>query len=159
MIHIGIGYDVHALVEGENLVLGGVLIPHSKGLQGHSDADVLFHAICDSILGAIGERDIGCFFPSTDPRWKNASSRLFLEEARRQVNFHGGKIVNIDSTLIAEKPMLNSHIPEMIRNIAQALDLSPQKIGVKATTNERIGFLGREEGIAAMAVASVNLKS
>lgn len=157
MVHVGIGYDVHALVEGGSLILGGVTIPHSKGLKGHSDADALLHAICDAVLGAIGERDIGHFFPDTDPRWRGADSKVFLEEARRQVGFHQGTIVNIDSTVIAEKPKLGPHIDEMVANIAEALQLSPDRVGVKATTNERIGFLGREEGIAAMAVVSVDI--
>lgn len=157
MVHIGIGYDVHALVEGESLIIGGVNIPHTKGLKGHSDADVLLHAICDAVLGAIGERDIGQFFPDTDPRWKGVESKVFLEEARRQVGFHKGTIVNVDSTIIAQEPKLNPHVLEMVRNIAEALGLSPDQVGVKATTNERIGFLGREEGIAAMAVASVDI--
>lgn len=157
MVHVGIGYDVHALVEGESLIIGGVNIPHTKGLKGHSDADVLLHAICDAVLGAIGERDIGQFFPDTDPRWKGVESKIFLEEARKQVGFHQGTIVNIDSTIIAQEPKLNPHVLEMVRNIAEALGLSPDRVGVKATTNERIGFLGREEGIAAMAVASVDI--
>ena len=157
MVHVGIGYDVHALVEGESLIIGGVNIPHTKGLKGHSDADVLLHAICDAVLGAIGERDIGQFFPDTDPRWKGVESKIFLEEARRQVDFHKGTIVNVDATIIAQEPKLNPHVLEMVRNIAEALGLSPDQVGVKATTNERIGFLGREEGIAAMAVASVDI--
>jgi 2-C-methyl-D-erythritol 2,4-cyclodiphosphate synthase len=157
MVHVGIGYDVHALVEGESLIIGGVTIPHTKGLKGHSDADVLLHAICDAVLGAIGERDIGQFFPDTDPRWKGVESKVFLEEARRQVGFHKGTIVNVDSTIIAQEPKLNPHVLEMGRNIAEALGLSPDRVGVKATTNERIGFLGREEGIAAMAVATVDI--
>ena len=157
MVHVGIGYDVHALVEGRPLILGGVSIPHSKGLKGHSDADVLMHAICDAVLGAIGERDIGQFFPDTAPRWKGTSSKLFLEEARRQVELHKGRLVNIDATLIAEQPKLNPHVDAMKGNIADALRLPPERVGIKATTNERIGFLGREEGIAATAVASVDI--
>ena len=157
MVHVGIGYDVHALVEGRPLILGGVSIPHSKGLKGHSDADVLMHAICDAVLGAIGERDIGQFFPDTDPRWKGTSSKLFLEEARRQVELHKGRLVNIDATIIAEQPKLNPHVDAMKGNIADALRLPPERVGIKATTNERIGFLGREEGIAATAVASVDI--
>jgi 2-C-methyl-D-erythritol 2,4-cyclodiphosphate synthase len=157
MVHVGIGYDVHALVEGESLIIGGVNIPHTKGLKGHSDADVLLHAICDAVLGAIGERDIGQFFPDTDPRWKGVESKIFLEEARRQVDFHKGTIVNVDATIIAQEPKLNPHVLEMVRNISEALGLGPNRVGVKATTNERIGFLGREEGIAAMAVASVDI--
>jgi len=141
------------------LILGGVKIPHSKGLSGHSDADVLMHAICDAVLGAIGEKDIGQFFPDTDPRWRGVASRLFLEEARRQVRFHRGTLVNVDATIIAERPEIGPHVLAMKRNIAEALHLSPDRVGVKATTNERIGFLGREEGIAAIAVASVDINA
>ncbi|HEX3626357.1 MAG TPA: 2-C-methyl-D-erythritol 2,4-cyclodiphosphate synthase [Verrucomicrobiae bacterium] len=157
MIHVGIGYDVHALVAGRKLVLGGVEIPHTRGLDGHSDADALMHAICDAILGAIGETDIGHFFPNTDPRWKNAPSKIFLQEAAAQVSKRGGVIVNVDSTVIAQAPKLFPHIAEMKRNIAAALGIPEAKVGVKATTNEHLGFAGREEGIAAMAVASIDL--
>jgi 2-C-methyl-D-erythritol 2,4-cyclodiphosphate synthase len=157
MVHVGIGYDVHALVEGRKLILGGVEIPHSKGLEGHSDADVLMHAICDAILGALGEADIGHFFPNTDPRWHGASSRLFLHEAARLVVLREGKLINIDSTLIAQAPKIFPHIQEMKVRIAEALEFNVQRIGIKATTNEHLGFVGREEGIAAMAVASVDL--
>ena len=156
MIHVGIGYDVHALVEGRKLILGGVEIPHPKGLEGHSDADVLMHAICDAILGALGEADIGHYFPNTDPRWKGARSRIFLNEAARLAGFRDGKIINVDVTVIAEAPKIFPHIHEMKINIAEALELNIQQVGIKATTNERLGFLGREEGIAAMAVASVD---
>jgi 2-C-methyl-D-erythritol 2,4-cyclodiphosphate synthase len=158
MVHVGIGYDVHALVEGRRLVLGGVEIPHSKGLEGHSDADVLMHAICDSVLGAIGELDIGHFFPNTDPRWRGAASRVFLEEAARQVVRRQGKIVNVDASIIAQEPKIFPHIAQMKANISTALGVSLKQIGIKATTNERLGFIGREEGIAAMAVASVDLE-
>lgn len=157
MVHMGIGYDVHALVEGRKLVLGGVEISHSKGLDGHSDADVLIHAICDAIFGALGEDDIGHFFPNTNPRWKNAPSKIFLEEAARQAVFHQAKIINVDATIIAQQPKLLPHIPRMKTNIATALNISFKRVGIKATTNEQLGFLGREEGIAAMAVASVDL--
>ena len=157
MVHVGIGYDVHALVEGRKLILGGVEIPHPKGLDGHSDADVLMHAICDAILGAMGEADIGHFFPNTDPRWKGAQSRIFLSEAARLVESRHGKIINLDATVIAEAPKIFPHVREMKINIAESLGLNIQQVGVKATTNERLGFLGREEGIAAMAVASVDL--
>ena len=157
MNHVGIGYDVHRLVEGRKLILGGVEIPHSKGLEGHSDADVLMHAICDAIFGAIGERDIGHFFPNTDVRWRGVPSKMFLQEAARQVGFHDGRIVNIDSTLIAQQPKLGPYIAAMKEHIALALNVNIKFIGVKATTNEHLGFLGREEGIAAMAVASVEL--
>jgi 2-C-methyl-D-erythritol 2,4-cyclodiphosphate synthase len=157
MIHVGIGYDVHQLVEGRKLILGGVDIPHEKGLDGHSDADALMHAICDAVLGAIGEGDIGQFFPNTDPRWKGAPSRIFLEEAARQVTLRHGRIVNVDASLIAQRPKLVPHMAAMKTNIATALGVAPKQIGVKATTNEKMGFVGREEGIAAMAVAAVDL--
>ena len=157
MVHVGIGYDVHQLVAGRKLVLGGVEIPHSKGLDGHSDADALMHAICDALLGALGEADIGHFFPNTDPRWKGVPSKIFLEEAARIIALRNGKIVNIDATVIAQAPKIYPHIAEMKKQIAAALDVSEKLIGVKATTNETMGFIGREEGIAAMAVASVNL--
>jgi 2-C-methyl-D-erythritol 2,4-cyclodiphosphate synthase len=157
MVHVGIGYDVHQLVAGRRLVLGGVEIPHPKGLDGHSDADALMHAICDAILGAIGESDIGHFFPNTDPRWKGVPSKIFLEEAAKQVARRSGRIVNVDATVIAQAPKIYPHIAEMKKRIAAALGMAEEKIGVKATTNELMGFIGREEGIAAMAVASINL--
>ena len=157
MNHVGIGYDVHALVEGRKLILGGVAIPHPKGLDGHSDADVLMHAICDALLGALGEADIGHFFPNTDARWRNAPSRIFLEEAARQVKFRDGRIVNVDATIVAQQPKVAPHLERMKDNVAAALGLNVKRVGIKATTNERLGFLGREEGIAAMAVASVEL--
>jgi 2-C-methyl-D-erythritol 2,4-cyclodiphosphate synthase len=157
MTHVGTGYDVHRLVLGRKLILGGVEIPFEKGLDGHSDADVLMHAICDAILGAIGLRDIGTFFPNTDPRWKGAPSKRFLHEAAQQVNFKGGRIVNVDATLIAQQPKIAPYVDQMRENIAAALAINLQKVGVKATTNEHLGFIGREEGIAAMAVASIDL--
>jgi 2-C-methyl-D-erythritol 2,4-cyclodiphosphate synthase len=157
MVHVGIGYDVHPMAEGRKLTLGGVEIPHPRGLDGHSDADVLMHAICDAVLGAIGEGDIGSFFPNTDPRWKGAASKVFLQEAARQVRSHHGRIVNVDATIIAQQPKVMPHVEAMKRNVADALGISPGKIGIKATTNERLGFIGREEGIAAMAVAGVDL--
>lgn len=157
MTHVGIGYDVHRLVTGRKLILGGVEIPFEKGLDGHSDADVLMHAVCDAVLGAIGLRDIGSFFPNTDPRWKGAPSRLFLHEAGQQVKFREGRIVNIDATLIAQEPKIGPRVDKMKEHIAAALGISFDKVGVKATTNEHLGFIGREEGIAAMAVASVFL--
>lgn len=157
MVHVGIGYDVHALVEGRKLILGGVDIPNAKGLDGHSDADVLMHAICDAVLGALGEADIGHFFPNTDPRWRGAPSRVFLQEAARLMTLREGKLVNIDATVIAQAPKIFPHVQEMKRNIAEALGINIQRVGIKATTNEHLGFLGREEGIAAMAVASVDL--
>ncbi|MEI7533448.1 MAG: 2-C-methyl-D-erythritol 2,4-cyclodiphosphate synthase [Verrucomicrobiae bacterium] len=157
MVHVGIGYDVHQLVAGRKLVLGGVEIPHTKGLDGHSDADALMHAICDAVLGALGEEDIGHFFPNTDPRWKGVPSKIFLEEAARIVALRNGKIVNVDATVIAQEPKIYPHIKAMKLCIAQALNINMQHVGVKATTNELMGFIGRQEGIAAMAVASVDL--
>ncbi len=157
MIHVGIGYDVHRLVEGRKLVLAGVEIPHSKGLEGHSDADVLIHAICDALFGALGEGDIGHFFPNTDARWKDKASSMFLHEAVRMIQLRGGKIINVDTTIIAEAPKLTPHIRKMKTVLSEALEVHPTRVAVKATTNEGLGFLGREEGIAAMAVASVDL--
>ena len=157
MVHVGIGYDVHALVAGRKCVLGGVEIPHDKGLDGHSDADVLMHAICDAVLGALGQPDIGRFFPNTDPRWKGVPSRIFLEEAARQVKAQSGRLVNVDASLIAQAPKVTPHVEQMKANIAGALGVDPRRIGIKATTNELLGFIGRGEGIAAMAVASVDL--
>lgn len=157
MVHAGIGYDVHALVEGRKLILGGVDIPYHKGLDGHSDADALMHAVCDAILGAIGEPDIGHFFPNTDPRWKDAPSRVFLQEAARAVASKQGTLVNIDATVIAQAPKIYPHIQFMKQNIAEALGIPSSRVGIKATTNELMGFVGRGEGIAAMAVAAVDL--
>jgi 2-C-methyl-D-erythritol 2,4-cyclodiphosphate synthase len=157
MTHVGTGYDVHRLVLGRKLILGGVEIPHEKGLEGHSDADALMHAICDAVLGALGLRDIGTFFPNTDARWKDASSKRFLHEAAQQVSFRGGRIINIDSTIIAQQPKVGPYVEKMKEQIALALDINMKQVGVKATTNELLGFIGREEGIAAMAVASVDL--
>ena len=157
MNHVGIGYDVHQLVAGRKLFLGGVEMVHDKGLDGHSDADVLMHAVCDAVLGAIGEADIGHFFPNTDPRWKNVRSHVFLEEAARQVKFREGRIVNIDATIIAQAPKVSPQVRHMREHIAAALGINIARVGIKATTNEALGFIGRGEGIAAMAVASVDL--
>jgi 2-C-methyl-D-erythritol 2,4-cyclodiphosphate synthase len=157
MNHVGIGYDVHRLVAGRKLILGGVEIAHGQGLDGHSDADVLMHAISDAILGAMGEPDIGHFFPNTDPRWRGVASKVFLQEIALRLGVHEGRIVNVDATLIAQEPKLAPHMARMKENIALALNINTKHIGIKATTNEHLGFLGREEGIAALAVASVEL--
>lgn len=157
MNHVGIGYDVHRLVEGRKLFLGGVEFAHPKGLEGHSDADVLMHAICDAVLGALGESDIGHFFPNTDPRWQGARSKVFLQEAARQIAFHNGRLVNVDATLLAEEPKIGPHLGAMKGHIALALGINVRRVGIKATTNEKLGFIGRGDGIAAMAVASVEL--
>jgi len=151
----GIGYDVHAFAEGRPLVLGGITIPHDRGLAGHSDADVLCHAIADAILGAIGEPDIGYWFPPTEASIEGICSLKILEKAAELVALAGGRIENIDSTLIAEEPKVMKHAPAMKAAIAGSLGLEPGDIGIKATTNEAMGFIGRGEGIAAMAVASV----
>ncbi len=157
MNRVGLGYDVHQLKTGRPLILGGVEIPHDRGLDGHSDADVIMHAICDAVLGALGEGDIGSFFPPSDPQWKDASSKFFLEEAARQVEKRSGRVVNIDAMLIAEAPKIAPYVPDMKNNIATALGVQPKDIGIKATTNETMGFVGRGEGMAAHAVASLEL--
>ena len=154
---IGIGYDIHRLVAGRKLFLGGIEVPFGKGLLGHSDGDVLIHAVIDALLGALGEGDIGTFFPNTDPRWRGAPSKIFLQEAARQVASRKGSINNIDATVMAQQPQIAPHIAAMKAQIAAALGIEPQRVGLKATTNERLGFIGREEGIAAMAVAALEL--
>ena len=153
----GIGYDVHQFAEGRPLVLGGVTIPHDRGLAGHSDADVLSHAIADAILGSIGQPDIGYWFPPTDASIEGISSLRILEKAASLVREAGGQIENIDSTLIAEEPKVMKHAPAMKAAIATALGITPEDVGIKATTNETMGFVGRREGIAALASASVAL--
>lgn len=153
----GFGYDVHAFTDGDHVMLGGVRIPHSHALLGHSDADPLLHAMTDALLGTIGDGDIGQHFPPSDPRWKGAASRIFLAEAVRLVHAAGGRIVNLDGTVICEAPKVGPHRVAMQALIAEVTGLTPDRIGIKATTSERLGFTGRREGIAAMAVASVAL--
>ena len=150
---IGQGYDCHALVEGRKLIIGGVDIPHHVGLLGHSDADVLLHAITDSILGAAALGDIGKHFPDTDPEFKGADSRKLLKEAARRVVASGYSIGNIDCTIIAQRPKMAPHIPSMRANIAEDLGVDISQVNVKAKTNEKLGYLGREEGIAAESIA------
>ena len=150
---IGQGYDVHRLVEGRDLWLGGVRIPFEKGLLGHSDADVLLHAICDAILGALALRDIGFHFPDTDPKYKGADSKALLTEVFKLAETKGYRVGNIDATVIAERPKINPHIPSMVTVIAGLLKAEEDQISIKATTNEKMGFAGRGEGIAAIAVA------
>lgn len=152
----GIGYDVHRFAEGRPLVLGGVTIPHSHGLEGHSDADVLCHAIADAVLGAMGKPDIGFYFPPGEASCKDISSLKILVKCRELADEAGLKIVNVDSTLIAEAPKLLPHREAMRKNIGEALGIPPERVGIKATTNELMGFVGRKEGIAAMAVAQVD---
>ncbi|WP_234047173.1 2-C-methyl-D-erythritol 2,4-cyclodiphosphate synthase [Luteolibacter pohnpeiensis] len=149
----GIGYDVHRFKEGRPLVLGGVTIPHTHGLDGHSDADVLCHAIADAVLGALGQPDIGFFFPPGDPACKDICSLKILEKCREVADQEGLSIVNVDSTIIAEAPKVLPHREAMREKIGAALGIPPQRVGIKATTNEMMGFVGRKEGIAAMAVA------
>ncbi|MEO0018880.1 MAG: hypothetical protein RLZZ522_2163 [Verrucomicrobiota bacterium] len=152
---IGIGYDVHRFADGRPLVLGGVTIPHSRGLAGHSDADVLCHAIADALLGAMGQPDIGYFFPPDDPEIEGICSLKILEKCRKLAKAHSLMIVNVDATLIAEAPKIMPHRQAMREAIARALRIRPEQVGIKATTNEGMGFVGREEGIAAMAVAEL----
>jgi 2-C-methyl-D-erythritol 2,4-cyclodiphosphate synthase len=150
---IGQGYDCHALVAGRKLIIGGVAIPHATGLMGHSDADVLLHAITDAIIGAAGLGDIGKHFPDTDPKFSGADSRLLLRAIAERIAQTGYVIGNIDATIIAQAPKMAPHIPQMVTNIAADLRLNVSCVNVKAKTNEKLGYLGREEGIAAEAVA------
>lgn len=151
-MRIGHGYDVHRLVPGRELILGGVKIPFELGLDGHSDADVLLHAVSDALLGAAGLGDIGRHFPDTDPKYKGADSLKLLEEVGRKVTAAGFRVGNIDVTMIAQKPKLKDHIGQMERNIAAALGMNPSRVNVKATTEEGLGFTGRGEGMACHAV-------
>ena len=155
-MRIGFGYDVHRLVEGRPLVLGGVRVPHEWGLEGHSDADVLLHAIADALLGAAALGDIGVHFPDTDTRWRDADSRMLLGEVGRKVEEAGYRIVNIDATVALQRPRLRPYIDTMRHNIAEVLDLELGQVSVKATTTERLGFVGTEAGAAASAVCLLN---
>ena len=154
---IGTGYDVHAFEPGDAVWLGGIRIPHSARLKGHSDADVALHALTDAILGAIGEGDIGVHFPPDDMQWRGAPSSIFLKHAGDLVARAGGRIVNLDVTIVAEAPRIAKHAPAMCAAIAETLGISARRVAVKATTNEKLGFIGREEGIVAMASASVEM--
>lgn len=151
-MRIGHGYDVHRLIAGRKLILGGVEIPHQLGLDGHSDADVLLHAVSDALLGAAGLRDIGYHFPDTDPQYKGADSLELLRCVGQKVKAAGYRISNMDVTLIAQKPKVGAFIPQMVQNIAGALELPANRINVKATTEERLGFTGDESGMACHAV-------
>ncbi len=155
-MRIGFGYDVHRLVEGRPLVLGGVRVPHESGLEGHSDADVLLHAIADALLGAAALGDIGVHFPDTDTRWRDADSRMLLGEVGRKIEEAGYRIVNIDATVALQRPRLRPYIDTMRHNIAEVLDLDLGQVSVKATTTERLGFVGTEAGAAASAVCLLN---
>jgi 2-C-methyl-D-erythritol 2,4-cyclodiphosphate synthase len=151
-MRVGQGFDVHRLVEGRRLVVGGVEIAHDKGLLGHSDADVLLHAICDALLGAAALGDIGRHFPDSDPRYKDADSRTLLREVARRVKEKGHAIANIDATIVAQAPRMAPHVPAMVANIAADCGMRPGDVNVKATTTEHLGFAGRGEGIAAQAI-------
>lgn len=154
-LRIGQGYDIHALVPGRKLLIGGVDIPFDRGLLGHSDGDVLLHAICDALLGAAGLGDIGGHFPDTDPSLKGIDSGALLSAVGKEVREHGYRVVNIDTTIIAQAPRMAPHIAMMIANVARLLAIEASQVNVKAKTNERLGFLGRGEGIAAEAVALI----
>lgn len=152
-LRVGQGFDVHAFAEGRELVVGGVVIPNEKGLLGHSDADVLLHAIMDALLGAAGLPDIGQQFPPTDPAYENADSAVLLSRVGQMVRGAGfAKILNIDAIIMAERPKMNPHIPAMRKAVADVLHIKAEQVNIKATTTERLGFVGREEGIAASAV-------
>lgn len=152
---IGYGYDVHKLVEGEKLILGGVTIPHEYGLEGHSDADVLLHAISDAMLGSLALGDIGKHFPDTDPSLKNADSRVLLTKIFERIKEEGYLVVNIDSTIVAQQPKLAPYIDDMRTNIAEDLELERNQVSVKATTSEELGFEGRKQGVSAKAVVLI----
>lgn len=157
MLRVGMGYDVHQLVEGRKLIMGGVEIPHEKGLLGHSDADVLIHAIMDALIGAIGEGDIGKHFPDTDPQYKGISSMKLLEHVAKLLEQRGAVVHNIDATIIAQRPKMAPHIQMMRENIADALKLQVGQVNIKATTEEKLGFTGTEQGISSQAVTLVDL--
>lgn len=156
MFRVGQGFDVHALVPGRKLIVGGVEIAHPQGLLGHSDADVLLHAICDALLGAAGLGDIGQHFPDTDERFRGADSAALLREACDRVAALGWAVGNVDATIVAQAPKMAPHIPGMVRNIAAALRIASSQVNVKAKTTERLGFTGRGEGIEAQAVVLLN---
>ena len=154
-MRVGQGYDVHALVAGRRLVIGGVEIPHAKGLAGHSDADVLLHAICDALLGAAALGDVGWHYPDTNPQYSGADSRELLRATAKKVAAAGYRIVNVDATIVAQEPRMAPHVASMIGNIASDLGLKPAAVSVKATTTEKLGWIGRGEGIAAQAIALI----
>jgi len=154
-MRIGQGFDVHALVAGRKLVLGGVEIPYYMGLQGHSDADVLLHAICDALLGAAALGDIGAHYPDSDPQYEGSDSRILLRATGKKIAAQGYRIVNIDATVIAQAPRIAPHVARMTGNIAADLGIEPAAVSIKATTTENLGYIGRGEGIAAQAIALI----
>jgi len=155
-LRVGIGYDVHALVQGRPLVLGGVLIPFDKGLQGHSDGDVLIHAVIDAILGATGLGDIGSHFPSEDPKYFGIRSKFLLQETQKLLFRNGWKVVNMDATIVAEQPVLNHHLGAMRRELSDGLGIAIEYVSIKAKTNDKMGFLGSGDGVACWAIALVD---
>ena len=155
-IRVGFGFDVHPLEAGRDFWLGGVKIPATRGAVGHSDADVLIHAICDAILGAAGLEDIGVHFPDTDPRWAGMDSKFFLREVSRKISDNGWKVENVDCTLALEEPKIKSHIPEMKKVLAPLMHISEDDIAIKATTTEKLGYIGRMEGVNAYAVVLIS---
>lgn len=154
-IRVGQGFDVHRLVEGRKLFLGGLCLPFDRGLLGHSDADVLIHAICDALLGAAGLRDIGYHFPDNDPQYAGIDSKILLQRTVALLKQHGWRVGNIDATVCAERPKLNPFIPQMQDVLSRLMEIAPEQVSIKATTTEKLGFTGREEGIAALAVALI----
>lgn len=154
-IRVGFGFDVHQLVEGRELWLGGILLEHEKGLLGHSDADVLIHAICDALLGAANMRDIGYHFPDTDGEFKNVDSKILLKRTVELIATKGYRVGNIDATICAERPKLKAHIPVMQTKLAEVMDIDVDEVSIKATTTEKLGFTGREEGISAYATVLI----
>ncbi len=158
-MRIGFGYDVHRLVSGRKLILGGVQIPHEKGLEGHSDADVLLHALCDGILGAMGEGDIGKHFPNTDPRFRGISSLELLKSVALKMARRKWNVENLDTTVVAEQPMIGPYIPQMVEKIAGVLKIPASRVNIKATTSEGLGFIGEKKGIVAYAVVLLTSKN
>ncbi len=158
MVRVGMGFDIHRLTEGRPLWLGGIQIPHGKGLLGHSDADILLHALCDALLGAAGAGDIGSYFPDTDPKWKGASSRIFVEKAMELVRENGWTVANADVTVIAEEPKLAPHRGEIVRSIAGILGLPESLVNLKARTMEKLGPIGAGEAMSATAVVLLEKK-
>jgi len=157
-VRSGLGFDLHPLVEGRPLILGGVEVPSGRGLGGHSDADVLAHAIGEALLGALALGDLGRHFPDTDPRWRGVSSLVLLEQVIALVRGRGGDLVNVDATVLAQAPRLASHLPEMAKRLSGVLGISVDRVSVKAKSPEGLGLVGRREGIAAMAVVSVEVR-
>lgn len=159
LFRVGLGFDTHQFAEGRKLMLGGILIPHDRGLLGHSDADVLLHAICDALLGAIGEGDIGQHFPNTDPRWKDCPSLKFVEESMKLVRAEGYAVSNLDCVVLAERPKIGPYVESMRACISAAIGVPDGAVGIKATTMETMGAIGREEGMVAQAVVLLERRS